>query len=108
LKVDTRERRSRSDKKSYFYENLNSCGFSCDHDTLGLGDFLWTVKITDSYGKVHECITEYIIERKIKDDLASSIMDGRYKDQSTRLLQSGIKRPIYIVEGDLSSGFRNL
>jgi crossover junction endonuclease MUS81 len=33
---------------------------------------------------------DFIIERKKADDLAASILDGRYKDQKYRLKNSGI------------------
>ena len=39
-----------------------------------------------------------IVERKTLDDLSSSIMDGRYKEQKSRLLASGHKI-VYLLEG---------
>ena len=39
-----------------------------------------------------------IIERKTLNDLSSSIIDGRYKEQKQRLLASG-HRVVYIIEG---------
>jgi ERCC4-type nuclease len=42
--------------------------------------------------------TVYIIERKTLDDFSSSIIDGRYKEQKQRLLESGAQI-IYIIEG---------
>lgn len=57
---------------------------------LDIGDILYVN--TDSNETV--CI----IERKTLDDLSSSIIDGRYKEQKQRLLASGIK-VIYIIEG---------
>jgi crossover junction endonuclease MUS81 len=44
-------------------------------------------------------ILDYIIERKKADDLAASIMDGRYKEQKYRLKNSGAKNVIYLYEG---------
>lgn len=43
----------------------------------------------------------YIIERKAKDDLNASIKDGRYKEQKSRLIESGLPRKniIYLIEG---------
>lgn len=54
-------------------------------------------------GDVHICHNDkivYIIERKAKGDLLASIKDQRYKEQKTRMLQSGIisKNIIYIIE----------
>lgn len=41
---------------------------------------------------------KYIIERKTLNDMSSSIIDGRYREQKQRLLASG-HRIIYIIEG---------
>ena len=68
-------------------------------ERLPVGDFI----ITDDAGK--ECL---IIERKSLSDLASSIVDGRYGEQSFRLNQCDIHNHniMYIVEGDMST-YRN-
>ena len=39
-----------------------------------------------------------LIERKTLDDYSSSIVDGRYKEQKSRLLESGAQI-VYIIEG---------
>ena len=44
-----------------------------------------------------------MLERKTADDLASSIIDGRWVDQIARLLSSGYRYVFLLVEGDLSS-----
>lgn len=63
-------------------------------ENLSLGDIVFT----DDDGK--EII---LIERKSLEDLASSIMDGRYVEQSFRLNNSNIHNHniIYLIEGDL-------
>ena len=45
-----------------------------------------------------------ILERKTLSDLASSISDGRYTEQSQRLLELGVPNHniIYVVEGDFN------
>jgi len=45
---------------------------------------------------------DYIIERKIADDLAASILDGRLTDQRYRLINTALKNVIYLVEGKAS------
>lgn len=45
-----------------------------------------------------ELVLDWIIERKRIDDLAASIKDRRWDDQKFRLLESGLRRPVYIVE----------
>lgn len=61
---------------------------------LSVGDFLWIAK--DTLG--HELVLPYIVERKRKDDLASSIKDGRYYEQKYRLKNCGLKNVIYMIE----------
>ena len=44
-----------------------------------------------------------LVERKTAFDLAASLCDGRYQEQSYRLLESGIPphRIVYLIEGSL-------
>lgn len=63
---------------------------------LSVGDFLWICK--DTSGSGHELVLPYIIERKRMDDLASSIKDGRFREQKFRLTKSGIPNVIYLIE----------
>jgi ERCC4-type nuclease len=46
-----------------------------------------------------EYMLDYIIERKSCNDLAASIIDGRYNEQKLRLANSGM-RVTYLIEGD--------
>lgn len=64
---------------------------------LPVGDGIWIArhKHLDS-----EYVLDFIVERKKIDDLRSSIRDSRYKDQKQRLLRCGLKKLIYLVEGD--------
>ncbi|KAK7271435.1 hypothetical protein RJT34_27341 [Clitoria ternatea] len=67
---------------------------------LPVGDGIWIArhKILDS-----EYVLDFIVERKKIDDLRSSIRDNRYKDQKLRLVRCGLKKLIYLVEGDPNS-----
>ena len=40
----------------------------------------------------------YLVERKRMDDLASSIKDGRCREQKHRLQQTGVQAVVYLVE----------
>ena len=51
----------------------------------------------------YEDNTEWVMERKTADDLATSIIDGRWVDQTARLMHSGYRYVFFVVEGDLSS-----
>ena len=45
-----------------------------------------------------------VIERKTTDDLEASILDGRYREQRTRLTtycQQRAARPLYVIEGSM-------
>ena len=65
-------------------------------ENLHLGDFI---------------IGNMIIERKSHQDLASSILDGRYKEQSNRLYEyikeNPDKKIIYFIEGNFDLYFKN-
>jgi crossover junction endonuclease MUS81 len=53
---------------------------------LMIGDFFWIIEIINKHTLESEWYPlDYIIERKQGDDLASSIVDKRYKDQIFRL-----------------------
>lgn len=68
--------------------------------TLACGDFLWIARpkgISPS-DKTKDLVLDYVIERKRLDDLSSSIMDGRFQQQKQRLLNTGVRRPIFLIE----------
>ncbi|XP_040992658.1 crossover junction endonuclease MUS81 isoform X3 [Juglans microcarpa x Juglans regia] len=67
---------------------------------LPVGDGIWIArhKYVDS-----EYVLDFIVERKNVDDLRCSIRDHRYRDQKLRLLRCGLKKLIYLVEGDPNS-----
>jgi crossover junction endonuclease MUS81 len=71
--VDQRERHSND--RNYFITNLSKY-LDCKSSQLSLGDVVWLA--SDDKG---EYLLDYVIERKAIDDLAGSIMDGRYKEQ---------------------------
>lgn len=64
------------------------------------GKISFDIKSLD-IGDIHICFNNklFIIERKTVKDLISSIKDGRYKEQKSRLLASG-HDITYIIEGD--------
>ncbi|XP_055817958.1 crossover junction endonuclease MUS81 isoform X3 [Solanum dulcamara] len=64
---------------------------------LPVGDAIWIAR-----NKVigTEYVLDFIVERKNVEDLQSSIRDNRYRDQKLRLLRCGLKKLIYVIEGD--------
>ncbi|XP_062115628.1 crossover junction endonuclease MUS81 [Humulus lupulus] len=67
---------------------------------LPVGDGIWIARHKDLGS---EYVLDFIVERKKVDDLRSSIRDNRYRDQKLRLLRCGLKKLIYLVEGDPNS-----
>ena len=45
----------------------------------------------------------WVMERKTADDLAKSLTDGRWVDQTARLLNAGYPFVYFVIEGDLSA-----
>ncbi|XP_070570245.1 crossover junction endonuclease MUS81-like [Ptychodera flava] len=92
-------------RKQNLLPELRKNGINFDVRKLQVGDFLWIAKerIKPKPGSLQvpvarEIVLDYIVERKRMDDLASSIMDGRFKEQKFRLKNCGLRKPIYLVE----------
>ncbi|XP_073114010.1 crossover junction endonuclease MUS81 isoform X2 [Elaeis guineensis] len=67
---------------------------------LPVGDGIWIVRHRQSN---NEYVLDFVVERKKVDDLCSSIKDNRYRDQKLRLQRCGLRKLIYLVEGDPNS-----
>ena len=91
IKLDVRETRLRSMMLPLLPQGDT---VTLVNEQLPLGDAL----ICDDDGKVR-----LLIERKTLADLASSVVDGRYKEQGARLEQCGLPRHhvFYLIEGDV-------
>lgn len=73
---------------------------------LSVGDFVWVCRETQDMASNRNRLTmshktelmlPYVVERKRTDDLASSIRDGRYREQKHRLVDSKL-RVVYLIE----------
>lgn len=95
IKIDHREHELIESCKFFLSNNLSYQGIELEICNLPIGDII----LCDSSGS-----EKIIIERKSLSDLAASIKDGRYEEQSYRL--NGLTHPnhniIYIIEGDLN------
>jgi ERCC4-type nuclease len=49
-----------------------------------------------------EYVLDWVLERKGVSDLTKSIQDDRYSSQKVKMQASGLRLPMYLVEGDLS------
>lgn len=92
--IDNREVRN-SDDRDFFPNELNKLGVSASVAPLSVGDCIW---IAEHNRTKKVAVLNYILERKRLDDLVSSIKDGRFKEQKTRLKRSGLENIIYLVE----------
>lgn len=93
IKVDTRETELLKKCQELVSSNLKFASINIISETLPLGDIIIN---NDS----EDCI---IVERKTLSDLAASIKDGRYEEQSYRLngIQHHNHNIIYLIEGDM-------
>lgn len=89
IKVDCREKKLLECMEKYQIENMK-----VEKTNLHLGDVI----ICNEENK--ECI---IIERKTLRDLGSSILDGRYLEQSFRLKECSCQKIYYFIEGDIET-----
>ena len=94
IKVDCREKKLLKCMEEYKLENVK-----VEKTSLHLGDVI----ICNEENK--ECV---IIERKTLRDLGSSILDGRYVEQSFRLKECSCPNIYYFIEGDIDAQEYNL
>lgn len=92
-------------RKQELVKELQRNGVTFDIRKLNVGDFLWVARerMAPVPGQLRpppgrELVLDYIIERKRMDDLCSSIIDGRFREQKFRLKKCGLSQPIYLVE----------
>lgn len=99
LILDDREQfTSRGSRSRKIVENISTqFKIKIDVRRLPVGDAIWIAR-----NKVigTEYVLDFIVERKNVEDLQSSIRDNRYRDQKLRLLRCGLKKLIYVIEGD--------
>ena len=93
IKIDTREQELLTKCQNTIESSPKFKDIKLVSQTLPLGDII----INDG---INDCI---IIERKTLSDLAASIKDGRYEEQSYRLngLNHHNHNIIYLIEGDI-------
>ncbi|KAK9468720.1 hypothetical protein V1512DRAFT_257749 [Lipomyces arxii] len=93
--IDSREIYSNKDR-TFFETKLNEYdGVRAAVRPLGIGDSLW---IATNNATGEEVVLEHIAERKRLDDLMQSIKDGRFFEQKFRLMRTGLRSVVYIVE----------
>ncbi|RWS28269.1 ERCC4-like protein [Leptotrombidium deliense] len=102
--IDSREQHSgvpNAYKKTALLSQLQKEGVVCEMKALAVGDFAWIARLKSNSLSRYvgtDLILDFVIERKRIDDLAKSIIDDRWKEQKFRLKQSGVRKPIYLIE----------
>lgn len=81
LLVDSRETKSK-EERTFIADRLGQAGVRAEQRSLPLGDFLWVARSRPEAGsQLDEVVLDFIVERKREDDLISSILDGRFREQ---------------------------
>jgi ERCC4-type nuclease len=99
IKVDNRDSNLYDKCLAIIESNKEKYGsISVEKETLPLGDVI----LYDN-SNITDLVEKIIIERKSLPDLAASIRDGRYSEQSFRLQQCSMHNHniFYVIEGDL-------
>uniref|UniRef100_A0A0X3NMN3 Crossover junction endonuclease MUS81 n=3 Tax=Schistocephalus solidus TaxID=70667 RepID=A0A0X3NMN3_SCHSO len=94
--------------KETLQSDLSGISVGCEVRSLPVGDFVWVARpLSDisAPSSFKEVVISIVVERKRADDLASSIVDGRFLEQKSRMQKLGFKR-IYLFEE--CTGMRNL
>ena len=99
LVVDLREVVGSHAAKQKMTRVLTRTKMKVEERTSSLGDFLFVAKHASDPNV--EIVLDFIVERKVEDDMKGSIRDGRYRAQMARLLDSGVSRSFLLLESDL-------
>lgn len=99
LVIDVRERSGRKDA-AYMIERLGRVGIGCEARALAVGDFMFVARLRRA--PACEIVLDCLVERKRVGDLVSSIRDGRYHEQRSRLKKTRLQRVMYIIEGPVT------
>lgn len=111
LCVDTRETMGSEKRIRNIKSELEKQNMYYDQRTLNLGDFLWIAQEKSEFccgQKPKELVLDYIVERKVIADLSMSMQDGRFREQKTRLKNSGIKNIVYLIENVSTIGNQSI
>ncbi|TGZ69219.1 hypothetical protein CRM22_003861 [Opisthorchis felineus] len=98
LLTDVREQFGLNRVKQLLPPVLRSLGVKCESRALPVGDFIWIARWCTESGRPMEAVLDYVIERKRADDLASSMVDGRFQEQKYRMKRTQLAHPIFLIE----------
>ncbi|CAH8853071.1 unnamed protein product [Trichobilharzia szidati] len=98
LLADVRENFGSNKVRQMLPTVFQKYNIKCESRALPVGDFLWVARWRDKSDSLMEAVLDQIVERKRMDDLAHSIVDGRFTEQKYRLKRTGLLQPIYLIE----------
>ncbi|XP_041517366.1 crossover junction endonuclease MUS81 [Microtus oregoni] len=100
LCVDTGETRGAGRHRPEMLRELQRLHVPHTVRKLHVGDFVWIAQETRPRdpARPEELVLDHIVERKRLDDLCSSIIDGRFREQKFRLKRCGLGHRVYLVE----------
>ncbi|OON22042.1 ERCC4 domain protein, partial [Opisthorchis viverrini] len=98
LLTDVREQFGLNRVKQLLPAVMHSLGVECESRALPVGDFIWIARWHTESGRLMEAVLDYVIERKRADDLASSMVDGRFQEQKYRMKRTQLAHTIFLIE----------
>ncbi|CAH8583930.1 unnamed protein product [Schistosoma margrebowiei] len=98
LLADVRENFGSNKVRQMLPTVFQKYNIKCESRALPVGDFLWIARWRNESDCLMEAVLDQIVERKRMDDLAHSIVDGRFREQKYRLKRTGLLQLIYLIE----------
>ncbi|XP_061163432.1 uncharacterized protein LOC133172537 [Saccostrea echinata] len=107
LIIDEQER-----DKDRFLQIATERGVDVQFRHLGAGDYLWiltppmaspTLKYTQQQPTI-EKVLPFLVERKSWEDFKDSMRTKRFQKQVNHMLNSGVEKCFYLMEGSINSG----
>ncbi|XP_062591696.1 uncharacterized protein LOC134253200 isoform X2 [Saccostrea cucullata] len=107
LIIDEQER-----DKDRFHQIATERGVDVQFRHLGAGDYLWiltppmaspTLRYTQQQPTI-EKVLPFLVERKSWEDFKDSVRTKRFQKQVNHMLNSGVEKCFYLMEGSVNSG----
>ncbi|KAH8872384.1 Crossover junction endonuclease MUS81 [Schistosoma japonicum] len=98
INLETGIKRCKSQVRQMLPTVFQKYHIKCESRALPVGDFLWIARWRNESDCLMEAVLNQIVERKRMDDLAHSIVDGRFMEQKYRLKRTGLLQLMYLIE----------
>jgi len=87
-----------NNEPDFIVNKLKMTGIDLLQKKLNIGDFTWIARPNSATDDTNDVALDFIVERKRFDDLAHSIIDGRFHEQKMRLNKTCLKHIFYLHE----------